>query len=372
MNSKDFFYEFPKAAYLIVLVFVVFLLYFYLAVHRRQFLRNFAVDSVLKRVMSGRSLWSVIQKVLLICGTWIFAALALMNPQGNARYPDELLASLNQGKHDQALKRRPHEIAFVLDTSRSMDVKDMRTGQSRLDFGKEIIDEMIRGLKGETVSLYTFTSEGDQLVPPTLDAMYTRLLLKNLTTDHEGVGGSDLTTALQKVMQDFTELSNEVLKTIVFISDGEDLKYQDLSTAEKAQYQERLAAILGNVKAENLRLFSVGLGTKEGGVVPKVLYEGKEVRSSMNEILLKELAAKGRGDYYSGNQYSSRAIAEAILQSMSEDNPYKPLYETKLDKTPNPRDNYIYDRYYQQFLAIAALLLALALLIPDRWRQSDV
>lgn len=371
MNSRDFFYESPEAAYLTVLVLVIFLLYFYLEVHRRQFLQGFAVDSVLKRVLGRRSLWSFTQKVLLMGGAWIFAALALMDPQGNARYPDELLASLNQGKQDQTLKLRPHEVAFVLDTSRSMDVKDVRTGQSRIDFGKEIIDEMIRGLKGQMVSLYTLTSEGDQLVPPTLDSMYVRLLLKNLKTGSEGVGGTDLMAGLQKAMQDVAELPPEMLKTIVLISDGEDLKYQDLSAAEKTQYQERLAAVLGNAKVQNLRFFSVGLGTKEGGIVPKVLYEGKEVHSSMQDVLLKELAAKGRGEYYSGNQYSSRALAEMILQAMSADNPYKPLYETKVDKTPDVKNNYIYDRYYQQFLAIAALLLALALLIPDRWRRSD-
>jgi Ca-activated chloride channel family protein len=368
MNSKGFFYENPEAAYLMTVVLLLIALYIYLKRERSNFLRRYAVDAVLERVIGRRSSILFVIKALFVCAAWILATYALMDPKGNARYPDELLASLNKDNKEQTLRRRPHEVAFVLDTSRSMDVKDMRTGQTRLDFAKEIIDEVIRGLKGETISIYTFTAAGSKVVPSTLDYIYSRLLLKSLTSNDEGVGGTNLKGALQKVMEDFTALPNSTLKTIVLLSDGEDLHYSDLGEAEKNQFENELLATLGNVKAENLRLFAVGMGTKEGGTVPLVRFKGNDVKSTLDESLLKKLAAKGRGEYFQGNRYSSQAIAASIIKSMNQDNPYKPLYEIELnDKAKNDKNDYIYDRYYQSFLAAAIILLALALILPERW-----
>lgn len=370
MIFKDFFYEYPEAAYLIPLVLLLIALYGYLYDRRRKFLEAFADDSVRKRVVAKRSLISFILKVAFICIAWILAALALMDPQGNARYPEEMLAELNKNKELPALRRRQHEVAFVVDTSRSMDVKDMRTGQSRLDFAKDVADETIRELKGDTISIYTFTASGSKLVPSTLDYIYARLLLKSLMTNDEGEGGTSLTGALQRVMRDFKELPNDTLKTIVLLSDGEDLHYSGLNAVEKSQFKDKLTDILGDAKAENLRLFAVGLGTKEGGVIPHILYQGKEVHSSMNGELLKALVAKGRGEYFQGDLYSSRAIAQAIIKAMAADNPYKPLYKGQQGRTSKPnRNDYIYDRYYRHFLIPAIVLLALALLIPDRWQR---
>ena len=44
-----------------------------------------------------------------------------------------------------------------------MSVKDTRTGISRLDEAKEIVDETVSRLKGENASLWAFTAEPTRL-----------------------------------------------------------------------------------------------------------------------------------------------------------------------------------------------------------------
>jgi hypothetical protein len=64
----------------------------------------------------------------------------------------------------------------------------------------------------------------------------------------------------------------------------------------------------------------VGLGSAEGGVIPGVVWEGKPVVSVPNLNLLKQIAARGRGNYLSGSANSSLAIATELAHDIRAEN----------------------------------------------------
>ena len=72
-----------------------------------------------------------------------------------------------------------------------MAVVDTRVGESRLDYAKEIIDELVSQLDGEEVALYSLTSEMTLLVPPTNDYLYLRLMLHQVGYNEGDVYGTD-------------------------------------------------------------------------------------------------------------------------------------------------------------------------------------
>lgn len=369
--AADLFYAFPQAAYLILGVIFIAALYIFLDLHRRRALVNFASNTILPLILHRRPRFLFFQKVLLICSVWVFGAYALMDPQGNAHYPEE---ERTFKKEEEKLphKRIAHEVVLIIDTSASMNVKDMRSEQSRFDYAKEIGDEIIKHLKGETVSIYAFTSQTEKIVPSTLDYFFARLMLKNLAINEGGVGGTDIHQALKTVMEDYPAQSNRKLKTFIILSDGEDIRYEDLPEQERKQMKQAFIDTIGNPTERNLQLFTIGMGTKKGGAVPGVKYQGKEVHTALQDALLAALSKQGKGLYFEANNNTPHSIAMNIINEINSRNSYLQRHESDassaIDKS---KKDLIYDRYYQIPLGIAAILLAIFLLVPDNWHREE-
>lgn len=372
MIASDFFYNHPNSAYLLLLIPIFCILFFFLFRYRNEVLENLGSLPVLNEILYPRSVINFWKEVLFFCIIWILSTLALMDPQGNARYP-ETNKSVTQEKVKKApLKRKAHEIIFLMDVSPSMGVKDMETGESRLDFAKDVIDEIIRRLNGETVSIYTFTSDVDKIVPSTLDHIYARLVTRNSVVDDLGVGGTDLNAALQRILSDYPLHPNEKPKTLIILSDGGDIAYEKGTIEEKERLKKTLSELIGDVRTKNLRIDAIGLGSEKGGEVPNISFKGKKVRSVIIPDLLKILANQGRGRYYNSNDDGGAArIAESIIGQLDKENPYLENYETEqqtyLDKQG---EDFIYDRYYQKFLIVVLVLLSFLLLFPENWKRE--
>ena len=371
MIASDFFYNNPNSAYLLFFVPILSILFFLLFRYRNKVIESLGSFSVLKEILYPRSEINFLKKVVFFCIIWILSTLALMDPQGNARYPETNKSVSQEKVKKNPLKRKAHEVIFLMDVSPSMAVKDMENGQSRLDFAKDVIDEVIRRLNGETVSIYTFTSDIDKIVPSTLDHIYARLVTRSSVVDDLGAGGTDLKAALQRVLTDYPLHPNEKPKTLIILSDGEDIAYERGNVEEKEKLTKMISELIGDVRKKNLRIYTIGLGSELGGEVPNISFKGKKVKSMIVPDLLKTVANLGRGRYYNGDDEGATTIAENIIAQLEKENPYLENYETEQQTYLNKQgEDFIFDRYYQKYLIIAILLLSLLLLFPENWKRE--
>lgn len=373
-------YDWPEAAYLILIAFVIIVLFWRLAQVRKQRMEQYAAEPLLPHVVSVRSRLYYTLYVIGIVGAWTAATLALMQPKGNGRY-----ASMNHGmeqaKQQRLLeetvgeekglrKRKAQLVIFLIDTSASMEVKDTRTGISRLDSAKEIIDETIGQLDGQEVALYAFTSEATPIAPATLDYLYTRLITRQVKINEGDVAGTDLLEALETLKQKYFKIKN-LQKTVILLTDGGDTRFESLQGEQQAQELQAILNQLAGSEEESVRLYTVGMGSKEGAVIPGISFEGNEVKSSLNEGLLMQLSEKGRGRYYFANQFSTLKIAQEIAEQVKADS--APEYEEevtqrhgRVERIVSKEQELVFDWYYRYPLFVAIVLLATALLLPER------
>lgn len=373
MIASDLSYRFPNAGYLIVGVFAWLILFWLYSRHRDKMFQRYANPPVLPRMLIPQPRSNYWGKTIAFCFVWILASLALMQPRGGARYPEGTLyqtPEANQKPSEETFVRRlkAHEIILLIDASASMNVSDSRDGQTRLTFAKDIADQIVSRLNGESVSLYAFTSEVTKLVPPTMDYIFTRLMLRGVKINEGDVTGTDIVAALAKMRDTYWTKPSSMLKTLILLTDGGDTYLETLSESDKQSQIDGILNFLGDPEAEHLRVFTVGMGTKAGQDVPDITYEGHPVHSALDDDLLKKLAERGRGQYYAANNFTSPDLASNLMHKLAED---KDIFVEEMGhegRGKGEAENLVYDLYFQMPLGLAILFLGLALFMPKTHR----
>lgn len=361
MSLHNIYYAFPNAAYLLVGMVIIAILFAYLFRFRNRKQQQFVSSQMLHKLMIPRSTIIFWAKVAALCGTWALSTLALMQPVSYGNYPAEL--SRLQNPTSSIIRQRPaHQVILLIDASASMAVTDGRNGESRLDLAKEVADAIVSKLDGQTVALHAFTSEVTQLSPPTLDYLYVRLMLRDLHLDEGGAAGTDFANALKEMHSTYFNESTALLKSLVIISDGGDTFVESQRGPSRQQAIDDLLKLVNNSSQNNFHVFTIGTGSANGGIVPKVVFEGKPVHSSIMSELLQQLSENGQGAYYLANDYAASELASKVVEALKhgetmiqEQHPQKILAQKSL----------IHDLYFQIPLGLAILLLAFVLLFPD-------
>lgn len=362
MILRNIRYDLPVSAYLFFGILALIGMFWFLFLRRKEILKGLSSSSYHQQLLIERGALLYWGKVLFFCITWICAVFALMGPKGNERYP----ISPTKETQKSTLKLKPHEVILLIDASASMSVNDTKTGITRLDYAKEIADQIISELKGENVSLYAFTSKTLQLSPSTLDYLYARLMIKGIKINEGDTSGTDILQALQYLKNEYFSVPTSKLKTLIILSDGGDTKLESLHSTEKEERIHAMLAELGNAQENNLRVYTIGMGSKAGKEIPNIFYNNKPVVSAENEELLRILAARGRGGYYYANEMTSLEIAQALLKDIAQDNPFIELKDqTQFSNRGQP----IYDLYYQFPLGVAIIFLSLVILVPETFRK---
>lgn len=291
--------------------------------------------------------WYAARSVSLVWASALFV-IAIAAPAGNPHYAED-----KESNNQKKILKVEHEVIIFIDDSSSMLVEDMRQKKSRLFVAKEIADEVIKGLRGETVSVYVFSSDVEKQVPPTVDYLYARLVLRGLKGNDMGGGGTDLAKAFSVIAQDFSTLKKGKKATLIFFSDGED--------TEGAFAH----AVPGFSKAKNegIDFIFVGLGTPEGGIVPEVMYQGHPVRSKREDAGLQKLAETLKGSYIIADASSPLLIARKLL---------KDIGRKSLKKIPGQGESFSsdkaplsYDAYFHYFLLAGIAFFILFLTLPQ-------
>lgn len=242
------------------------------------------------------------------------------------------------------------DIYVLIDTSKSMLVEDILP--SRLDKGKALVNDLVNKLDGDRVGFIPFASTAYVQMPLTDDYDLARMFIDVVDTDMISGGGSNLAKALEVAKQSF-DLSATGDKVIVVISDGEE-------------HTPDAATIINTMKNDQIYVYTIGVGTIEGGLIPEINTQTKEktgykkdangsaVMSKLNESLLKEIAKETKGTYYKSTQ-SSNEVDELINQMSTLE---------KSDKKSEQVKNY--EHFYQYFLGLGLLFLVFGLLFPER------
>ena len=337
----NIFYAFPKAAYLLLFALFALAAFYLLHQYRKKKIEDFASKAWEKGLLLPRSQRVYFGKSLAFVTAWIFAVIAFMQPIGFGSY-------FNPDRGAKSVSRPMQNIILLLDASASMLVKDSADGNTRLQYSKEIAEELIDRLKGENIALYGMTSEAIPFSPLTADYLYVRLALQRLNVNPEDTAGTDLIHTFHQIGQ------NALADTVILISDGEDTAIESLQGKEK---DLKIQQLLNNTN--RFRIYAIGVGTTQPKAIPGVIFEGRPVESFLREELLKKISQAGGGAYYYANNYTPSRLASEIVSSLkrSRERDVVPGMDILTDFSVN--------HYYQIPLGIAVMLLIGMLLWPD-------
>lgn len=321
----------------LLLALPVFALFFWIA--RRRFLNrlNRLADSEMAGWISRRvSDRKAIVKTVLVFAAMGFMIFALTRPQ--------------MGGQSTLVKREGIDLLFVLDVSKSMEVKDIRP--SRLKRAKLELQSLMEQLSGDRVGIISFAGAAFVQSPLTSDYSAAKMFLKALSPNDMPVKGTSVGDALKLAHKLFTETTETAgSRLVVLLTDGED-------------HGENLDEAINLLKDEKIPVFAVGIGSASGEPIPQFDDQGnmsgylkdrngKTVMSRLNEKALREIAQKTSGKYVNLQAGGSLDDLKDYVGTMQ-----KQQFESSL-----------YTQYEEKFYYLlwpAFVLLLLASLIDDR------
>jgi Ca-activated chloride channel homolog len=238
------------------------------------------------------------------------------------------------------------DIMICVDLSKSMDAFDIQP--TRLEKIKFEMKKVVDAFNSDRMGVIIFGSEAFMQCPLTFDQNALNLFIETMNTGLVPSSGTDfappLRMALNKLKEEETKSGKTKSKIIILISDGED-------------FGEETNDIIRDIEDENIKLFTLGVGTEKGGNIYtssglKKDREGNAVLTKLNSSSLKSLANKTDGQYFEINE--SKNDVSRLINTISK-------IEGEL------RDARYVDvsaNKYYYFLAVAACLILLDILIP--------
>ena len=202
------------------------------------------------------------------------------------------------------------DIMIAVDLSQSMNATDIQP--SRLEKVKFELKDIVRAFSSDRIGLIIFSSEAFMQCPLTYDQRALNLFIETLNTGLVPNTGTDfappLRMALSKITEDQDIPDQQKSKVIILISDGEDFGEDTPEVAEE-------------VKEENIKLFTLGVGTEQGSQIivrgaPKTDREGNIVVTKLDANDLKRLANETGGRYFeiSNQQDDTERLISAVSQ----------------------------------------------------------
>ena len=234
---------------------------------------------------------------------------------------------------EKEVERKGNSIYILMDTSRSMLTKDIYP--NRIERAKNIAKNIILNLKGDKVGIIPFSDSAYIQMPLTDDYKIAENFINVIDTNLLSGGGTNIFEGLSIANKSFEETETEN-KIVLVISDGGD-------TDDKT---------LDFIKKNDLKVYSVGVGTEKGSVIPNNKKsgfikdeKGNIVVSSLNSKFLKEMSEISTGKYFEVNNLS--------------DNTKEFIFDMEtLDKSKIKDEKIsIYEKYFQWFLGIGLLFI---------------
>jgi Ca-activated chloride channel family protein len=206
------------------------------------------------------------------------------------------------GDMKKEIRTTGKDIMLLVDLSSSMNTRDL--APSRLERIKYELNELIPAFNADRMGLIIFSSNAYLQCPLTFDQsallLYTRLLTTKLVPEAAANFLPPLELAYEKFggRQPSPAETNKA-QVVLLVSDGED-------------FSPDVRPVLQRLARNNIRVFTVGLGSEEGGPIPvgksyKLDKNGTRVTSRLHADRLKEIAAKTGGQYFEINNQENQS-----------------------------------------------------------------
>lgn len=187
------------------------------------------------------------------------------------------------------------DIVLAIDVSTSMLCADIKP--NRLERTKDAVSAFLEKLRGDRVALVAFAGQADLLVEMTNDYAAVRNMLAGVHPTMFGTQGTSISQAIDVSLKAFPD-KMKTAGAIILLTDGED-------------HEGELDNMIKKANNKGINIFTIGIGTNSGGPIP--LYDAngtfkgnkqdnnnQEIITRANPQLLEDIAKKGKGTYYKG------------------------------------------------------------------------
>jgi Ca-activated chloride channel family protein len=328
-------FRFGNPEYLIALWLIPILIFLFILFNRnrKKLLEKFADRELQKSIISSFSGIKSKIKFGIILSALALLILAFSNPQVGTKMTE--------------VKQTGIDVYILLDVSRSMQAEDIKP--NRLEKAKYQISNLIQKLRGDRIGLIIFAGEAYIQFPLTTDYSAANLFLSAVDYNSVPQQGTAIASAINLSVQSFDSAATD--KAIILMTDGEDHE-GDINQAVEAATDR------------GIKIYTIGFGSPDGVPIPiydnkgnqigfKQDSQGQTVLTKLDENILNEIASKGNGKYYRGNNY------EDYLDKIYSDLSKLKQAEFGVKKVTDYEDRFYY------FLAPAILLLILEIFISN-------
>lgn len=327
-------FENPQYFWFLPLAFLPILIYLLYFNWRQRKLDLLGTKRNLKQLLKGGISGRLLSKSILLSGLLLLLIFTVIN--------------LRKGSGSETVDRKGLDVIVALDVSRSMLAKDM--SPNRLERSKLMIKQMLSKMGNDRVGLVVFAGKAYLQSPITIDYSALQLLLSSVDPDMIPTQGTVLNEAIGLATKSFNTQEKKY-KAIVLISDGED-------------HDENAIAMANAARKEGVTIYTVGVGSAEGGQIldaqgqAKTDEQGNVIITKLNEQELIDIAKAGGGTYQ--RLYNPQKVATDVVASING------LEQKKQGSIVFAE----YKSYFQWLIALAILLVLLEVLIPDARKFS--
>lgn len=182
------------------------------------------------------------------------------------------------------------ELVVALDISNSMNTKDVDNRFSRLEVAKRALIQLINNLHGEKIGISVFAGGAYVQLPLTSDYYGAKMFINEIESSMISNQGTNIAQALKTSVSMFSEA--KTTKGIILVTDGEN-------------HEESPNAILQTIVDDNIQLCVLGIGSEQGGLIPKNPdrlelghkrdQNGVQINSKVDEKFIYEIASNAHG-----------------------------------------------------------------------------
>jgi len=326
--------EKPIFFYLLFTIIGVWVLFLLVFIWKKHTQKQFSNSKALKKLSPDRSFFKSWLKVFVLSLAIASLCLALVNPK--------------IGTKIETITRAGVDIVFALDVSKSMLAEDI--APNRIEKSKQLVTQIINSLGGDRIGIIGYAGSAFPQVPITTDFSATKLFLNSMDTEMVSSQGTAITEAI-KMAETYYNDEDQVNKVLFILSDGED-------------HEGNIAAIVNEAANLGIRIFTIGVGTLQGGPIPikrngilqyyKRDSNNEQVITRLNSETLIEIANKANGKYIDGT--NTKDVVEAVTAILNGMNQKE--FEAKQFTDFKDR--------FQWFLVLALLLLVIEVLFLER------
>ncbi len=201
-------------------------------------------------------------------------------------------------------------VVIAVDTSLSMGARDLKP--NRLSNARLLLSALAEKFADYRIGVVAFAGEAFVQCPLTTDQDAISYFASSLTPGMLSEQGTDFSNAIDTVQGMLARYTGQ--KVMVLITDGED-------------HSTGLDTVLDQAAAQNLRVFTIGIGSPDGELVPvadssgntmeyKKDRNGKTVVSRLDDATLMRIASRTGAAYihYSNPDSAAEEVRQAVAR----------------------------------------------------------